>query len=204
MRNKRYRKNSHSKRNNKFKILFIISVILMVFMLSIIIKQSSNNNNLNFSDNLSDVNSNIQNNVENISNEENSFLDDTIQNDTNNLPTQESVSPNITFKMAVTGDIMCHNTVYMDAYNSSKKEYDFSYMLEDIKYHLQTADIAIGNLETTFAGSKYGYSGYPTFNTPEILAKNLKKAGFDVVSPYEYNLKMGSWINLDDLKKEEV
>ena len=29
---------------------------------------------------------------------------------------------------------------------------------------------------------KYGYSGYPTFNTPEILAKNLKKVGFDVVS----------------------
>ena len=77
---------------------------------------------------------------------------------------------------------MCHNTIYMDAYNSSKDIYDFSYIFEDIKYYIQTADIAIGNLETTFAGSKVGYSSYPTFNTPEILAKNLKKVGFDVLS----------------------
>ena len=77
---------------------------------------------------------------------------------------------------------MCHNTMYQDAYNSSTKSYDFSYFFEDVKQHIQTADIAIGNLETTFAGSKVGYSGYPTFNTPEILAKNLKQAGFDVVS----------------------
>ena len=27
-------------------------------------------------------------------------------------------------------------------------------------------------------------------------------AGFDVVSPYEYNLKMGSWIDLNNLKRE--
>ena len=65
---------------------------------------------------------------------------------------------------------------------SSTKSYDFSYFFDDVKQHIQTADIAVGNLETTFAGSKVGYSGYPTFNTPEVLAKNLKQAGFDVVS----------------------
>ena len=60
--------------------------------------------------------------------------------------------------------------------------YDFSYMFEDIKYNIQTADLAVGNLETTFAGPNKAYSGYPTFNTPEALAYNLKKLGFDVVS----------------------
>ena len=39
-----------------------------------------------------------------------------------------------------------------------------------------------GNLETTFAGSSVGYSSYPKFNTPEKLAYNLKKLGFDVLS----------------------
>ena len=77
---------------------------------------------------------------------------------------------------------MCHNTNYQDAYNSSTKSYDFSYYFTDVKKYLQGADVTVGNLETTFAGSKRGYSGYPTFNTPEILAKNLKEAGFNVVS----------------------
>ena len=88
----------------------------------------------------------------------------------------------ITINMAITGDIMCHNTMYKDAYISSSDSYDFSYMFNNIKNYLQDPDITIGNLETTFAGSKKGYSGYPTFNTPESLASNLKDAGFDVVS----------------------
>jgi len=77
---------------------------------------------------------------------------------------------------------MCHNTIYNDAFNKQSNTYDFSYLFDDIKYNIQTADIAIGNLETTFAGSSKGYSSYPTFNTPENLAYTLKKVGFDVLS----------------------
>lgn len=107
-------------------------------------------------------------------------------------PTQKSNEPNnsdsikqnndITINMALTGDIMCHNTIYLDAYDKNSGNYDFSYIFENIKYHIQTADIAVGNLETTFAGPKRKYSSYPTFNTPESLAYNLKKIGFDVLS----------------------
>lgn len=46
--------------------------------------------------------------------------------------------------------------------------------------HLLT--LLFGNLETTLAGSDRGYSGYPCFNTPEILAWNLKDLGVDVLS----------------------
>ena len=102
-----------------------------------------------------------------------------------NTPTvNEQLPPKeeITINMALTGDIMCHNTMYKDAYVSSSNSYDFSYMFKNIQSYLQNPDITIGNLETTFAGSKKGYSGYPTFNTPEQLASNLKDAGFDVVS----------------------
>lgn len=95
---------------------------------------------------------------------------------------EEKIETEKTFTMAVTGDIMCHNSMYKDAYDKDEKTYDFSYMFEDIKYYIQTADIAVGNLETTFAGEEKGYSNYPTFNTPEQLAKNLKKIGFDVLS----------------------
>lgn len=78
------------------------------------------------------------------------------------------------------GDIMCHNTQYMDAYNNGK--YDFSYVFKDIENYIKNADISIGNLETTFAGAERGYSSYPTFNTPEALATDIKELGVDVLS----------------------
>ena len=84
--------------------------------------------------------------------------------------------------MSVIGDIMCHNSQYNDAYDSSTGTYDFSYVFEDIKHYITSADISIGNLETTFAGKEKGYSNYPRFNTPEALASNLKDLGIDVLS----------------------
>ncbi len=84
--------------------------------------------------------------------------------------------------MSVIGDIMCHNSQYNDAYDSSTGTYDFSYVFEDIKHYVTSADISIGNLETTFAGKEKGYSNYPRFNTPEALASNLKDLGIDVLS----------------------
>lgn len=101
---------------------------------------------------------------------------------------QEATAPvveqpkDITINMAVIGDIMCHSTNFADAYDKENNTYDFSYVFTDIKDYIQSADIAIGNLETTFAGKDVGYTGYPTFNTPEQLAQNLADLGLDVVS----------------------
>lgn len=86
----------------------------------------------------------------------------------------------IKVSMSVIGDIMCHNSQYNDAFRNG--EYDFSYVFEDIKKYIEPADLAIGNLETTFRGKEKGYSSYPTFNTPENLAQDLKELGIDVVS----------------------
>lgn len=87
-----------------------------------------------------------------------------------------------TIHMSVTGDIMCHLTNIKNAYNSSSKDYDFSNVFKNIKNYTLNADITVGNLETTFAGASRGYTGYPTFNTPEILGQNLKDIGYDVLS----------------------
>ena len=87
---------------------------------------------------------------------------------------------NTTITLTAIGDIMCHNTQFKDAFSNGV--YDFSYVFSDIKDYIQNADIAIGNLETTFAGASKGYGGYPEFNTPEALAYNLKNFGLDVIS----------------------
>lgn len=39
-----------------------------------------------------------------------------------------------------------------------------------------------GNLEATLAGLSHKYSGYPTFNTPEHLAIDLKELGLDIMT----------------------
>lgn len=100
--------------------------------------------------------------------------------------TQETSNPTVkeptTIHMSVIGDVMSHSTNFKNAYNSSSKDYDFSNTFKNIVPYIKDADIAIGNLETTFAGKSRGYNGYPTFNTPEALGKNLKDLGIDVLS----------------------
>ena len=95
---------------------------------------------------------------------------------------EEVIPEDITIHMSVIGDIMCHNSNYNDAYNSDTDTYDFSYVFQDIAKYFENDDITIGNLETTLAGKEIGYSSYPTFNTPEILATDLKELGLDVLA----------------------
>ena len=104
------------------------------------------------------------------------------ENNENEIETQAPVEPApITIHMAATGDIMCHLTNVKNAYSSTTKDYDFTNVFKNIAKYTQNADITVGNLETTFAGAARGYNGYPTFNTPEVMGKNLKDIGFDVV-----------------------
>ena len=96
---------------------------------------------------------------------------------TEEVKQEKEVIPDKSVRMTVTGDVLTHNTNYYDAYDSKTGDYDFSYVFEDVKEYIESADIAIGNLETTFAGKDRGYASYPTFNTPENLAKDLKEFG---------------------------
>lgn len=86
------------------------------------------------------------------------------------------------FSLCAIGDVMCHNTQYLDAYNNSTGEYDFSYVFDDIKNYTQSPDITVASLETSFAGEEIGYSNYPTFNSPDNLAYCLRNIGIDVIS----------------------
>lgn len=105
----------------------------------------------------------------------------------NNSKTEEPTSAqetqqDISINMAVIGDIMCHSPNYKAAYNTQTKTYDFSPFFTQIKSYIQNADVAVGNLETTFAGGTKAYSGYPTFNSPVQLAKDVKDLGIDVLT----------------------
>ncbi len=77
------------------------------------------------------------------------------------------------------GDIMQHDSNIAAAYNSSTKKYDYSSCFEYVAPILRSADLTIGNLELTLAGSPY--KGYPQFSAPDALAIELKRSGFDVL-----------------------
>ncbi|MBR2743693.1 MAG: CapA family protein [Clostridia bacterium] len=121
---------------------------------------------------------------------------------------EKVVEPDTTINMAVIGDIMCHSPNYNDAYNSQTKTYDFSTFFTQIKEYVSSADIAIGNLETTFAGGTKAYSGYPTFNSPVQLAQDVKDMGIDVLTTSN-NHSMDTGYNgllntIDELDKLEI
>ena len=80
------------------------------------------------------------------------------------------------------GDTLCHSQNFKDAYDSSTGVYDFSSMFKYVSKYFEDATVAVGNLEATLAGPSKGYSGYPTFNTPEHLATDLKELGLDIMT----------------------
>jgi poly-gamma-glutamate synthesis protein (capsule biosynthesis protein) len=90
-------------------------------------------------------------------------------------PPPDSISE---ISINLVGDLMCHLPQTNNA-KLNNGEYDFNPSFEYIKPYLQDADMTIGNLETTFAGTNQPYAGYPAFNSPDAYCTALKNAGFD-------------------------
>ena len=77
------------------------------------------------------------------------------------------------------GDIMQHDSQISAAYDTLTKGYDYTNCFHYVKPYLDSADLTIGNLEVTLAGSPY--KGYPQFSAPDGLVPTLKDVGFDVL-----------------------
>ena len=82
-------------------------------------------------------------------------------------------------RVVFTGDIMGHDTQIASALATGDTGYDYKPCFEYLRPYLLDADLVIGNLEVTFAGTPY--KGYPAFSSPDELAVALKWAGFDIL-----------------------
>lgn len=93
----------------------------------------------------------------------------------------DSIAPDTIDKLVVVfaGDIMGHDTQIEGAYVDSTESYDYEPTYRYVKDYIESADIAIGNLEVTLAGPPF--KGYPQFSSPDELAIEAKHAGFDVM-----------------------
>jgi poly-gamma-glutamate capsule biosynthesis protein CapA/YwtB (metallophosphatase superfamily) len=81
-------------------------------------------------------------------------------------------------KIIFAGDIMGHDGQIKGAYNDSLKGYDYEPTFRYVKPYVQSADFGIANLEVTLAGPPY--KGYPQFSSPDSVAIEAFKAGFNV------------------------
>ena len=98
-------------------------------------------------------------------------------------PTPEPTpQPPVDIQISVVGDVMTHDNQIKSAKNEDGT-YSFEDVFATIAPTLSRADLTLANLETTCAGeAARGYTGYPTFNSPETLLNALKGAGVDVLT----------------------
>lgn len=107
----------------------------------------------------------------------------------------ESVLPPIEvarLSFIAAGDNVIHPCIYMDAERRAAaqvaagekniRKYNFKPMYADVAEYIASFDLAFINQETLMAGEEFGYSGYPTFNSPRDLAYDLAEIGFDIVN----------------------
>ena len=143
------------KKKNKKKLIlhrFIIALAILIFIIFGIVKAMS------------------------------SLISNLFSNSSNQTITKTQEEKYTDLTLSVVGDLMMHSPQAVDGLNNSTGEYDFSHCFEPIKKYLNTDGLTIGNLETPIAGPQGGYNGYPLFNAPDVFAKNLKDAGFDILT----------------------
>ncbi len=83
------------------------------------------------------------------------------------------------------GDNLIHPCIYMDARDratADTRPYNFKPMYEDVAEYIASFDISFINQETPLGGDALGLSGYPTFNSPQDLGRDLKDIGFDIIN----------------------
>lgn len=99
-------------------------------------------------------------------------------------PTEPPVTKVSTATIYSVGDMLMHMSVVNAGHNDATGEYDqFHRIFDYVTDYTTTADLMVGNLETTLAGTDngYQYNGYPNFNCPDGVIDGMKSVGFDVV-----------------------
>lgn len=97
----------------------------------------------------------------------------------------EEVIPEIeeeldTIQIVMVGDMLMHEPIIKSGLQADGT-YNFDHLFANVKDTIEKADLAIANQETIMGGPDFGYTGYPSFNTPYALADAEEKAGFDVL-----------------------
>ena len=95
------------------------------------------------------------------------------------VPPEPEYPPDAELTVMCVGDIMGHLSQLYAAYDKATDSYDFHSFFTYVTSYLQSADLAIANIETSFKGAA-PYTGYPSFNTPDSMADAVQDMGIDI------------------------
>ena len=95
-------------------------------------------------------------------------------------PVVEEKEDSVVSFMAV-GDNLIHAAIYMNAY-AKYGAYEFDDIYSEIKYFVESKDVAYINQETILGGTELGLSHYPMFNSPHEIGEAVANAGFDWIA----------------------
>ncbi len=114
------------------------------------------------------------------SQQEGSQKEEESQEESTKQEEQTQIEENDSMQIVMVGDMLMHDRIVA----SGKKEdgsYNFDHLFVNVKDTITAADLALVNQETIMGGPEFGYTGYPSFNTPYELTDAEVKAGFDVL-----------------------
>lgn len=80
-------------------------------------------------------------------------------------------------RLVFAGDLMGHMPLHRAA-RQADGSYNYEPVFRYLKPYIESADLAVVNLEVTLAGEPY--TGYPCFSAPDALAGDAFSAGFDI------------------------
>jgi poly-gamma-glutamate synthesis protein (capsule biosynthesis protein) len=92
----------------------------------------------------------------------------------------EEEIPRYSLTLIAAGDNLFHSSIIRT--HKQDNTHNFEPVYSEIKSLIQNADLAFINQETVMAGEEFGYSGYPSFNTPQALAITLAETGFNIIN----------------------
>lgn len=153
----------------------VILVAATAFAINLAQENSETASETDSSDNGAVTETDNNGETEDSSNDEGEETDDT------EVVEEEEEESFIDIRLSAVGDVMGHGSQLESAYDAETDTYDFTSVFEDVRPHIEGADIAIANLETTLAGDSRPYIGYPLFNTPDAIIDALDYAGFDTI-----------------------
>lgn len=93
---------------------------------------------------------------------------------------EEQTTKEETMQIVMVGDMLMHEKIIQSG-KTEDGNYNFDHLFTHVAEFISAADLAIVNQETIMGGPRYGYTGYPSFNTPYQIADAEVKAGFDVL-----------------------
>lgn len=96
-------------------------------------------------------------------------------------PELEEIKPHVeSITLTAAGDCLMHNT-QISAGLQPDGTYNFDTYFKEVEDLIKAGDYSSVSFEAPLAGPETGYTGYPTFNSPDEIAYTFKKSGFDLV-----------------------